>query len=140
LLGGADQPDPITPADDVFYAPLIGTSVTNSTGTYEFPSAGDLPSDKSMWQPRLGISWDVNGDGQSVVRGSAGIYYARLASLNMASVRHQRFAARPSPPAAGSGPSDYGELITLLRGRPPEHLRDEQGLAGAADHQRHVLV
>jgi hypothetical protein len=40
-----------------------------------------------MWQPRLGVSWDVKDNKQSVLRGSAGIYYARLAGLNLASVR-----------------------------------------------------
>ena len=114
------NPDPITPADQVFYSPLIGQEVTNGTGTYEFPSDGNLPSDKNMWQPRLGISWDVNGDGQSVVRGSAGIYYARLASLNMASVRSTN-GSRGQTLAAGPGfgtlPA-YGELITPPPGDP----------------------
>jgi hypothetical protein len=104
----------------VFYAPLVGTEVTNGTGTYEFPSDGTLPSDKNMWQPRLGISWDVNGDSRSVVRGSAGIYYARLASLNMASVRSTN-GSRGQTLAAGSGFGtlpDYGELITPPPGDP----------------------
>lgn len=107
------NPDPITPADEVFYAPLVGTTVTNSTGTYDFPSDGTLPSDKSMWQPRLGISWDVNGDAKSIVRGSAGIYYARLASLNMASVRSTN-GSRGQTLAGGSAFGtlpDYGELL-----------------------------
>lgn len=50
------QPDPITPADDVFFAPFIGTSVTNQQGTFAFPSNGKIPSDYSMVQPRFGIA------------------------------------------------------------------------------------
>jgi outer membrane receptor for ferrienterochelin and colicin len=81
------QPNVITPADSVFFAPFIGQTVTNSTGTYEFPSTGEIPSDYGMWQPRLGISWDVNDNDKSVLRGSAGVYYARIPGLNFASVR-----------------------------------------------------
>src|SRR3712207_9344882 len=39
------QPDLITPVEDLFYAPFIGTSVTNSAGTSEFPGCGPTPSD-----------------------------------------------------------------------------------------------
>jgi len=84
---GELQPDPITPPSDVFYAPFIGQSVTNATGTYAFPSDGTIPSDKSMWQPRLGITYDPRGNGRQVFRGSAGLYYARIPALNLASSR-----------------------------------------------------
>jgi hypothetical protein len=42
-----------------------------------FPSDGTIPDQWAMWQPRGGITWDVHGNGQSVVRGSAGVYFAR---------------------------------------------------------------
>ncbi len=109
------NPDPITPANEVFYAPFIGQEVTNGTGTYEFPSDGNIPSDKNMWQPRLGISWDVNGDARSVVRGSAGIYYARLASLNLASVRSTNGSRGQT--LFGPFPA-YGELLPTPPGVP----------------------
>ena len=81
------QPDPITPPSSVFFAPFIGQSVTNGTGTYAFPSDGTIPSDKGMWQPRLGIAYDPNGDGRQVIRANAGVYYARIPGLNLASSR-----------------------------------------------------
>ena len=81
------QPDPITPPGDVFYAPLIGTTVTTVVGDFAFPSDGTIPSDYGMLQPRLGIAYDVHGDGKSVVRANAGIYYARTPGLNLASSR-----------------------------------------------------
>ena len=84
---GQLEPDPITPASQVFFAPFIGQTVTNSTGTYTFPSDGTIPSDWKMFQPRLGIAWDVNGDARDVVRASAGLYYARIPGLNLASAR-----------------------------------------------------
>ncbi|MHB1044932.1 MAG: TonB-dependent receptor [Thermoanaerobaculia bacterium] len=77
------QPDPITPAEDVFYAGFIGKT---SMGQ-EFPSDGNIPSDKSMWQPRVGITWDPTKDGRTVVRANAGLYYARVPGLTFASTR-----------------------------------------------------
>jgi hypothetical protein len=81
------QADPITLPSQVFYAPFIGQTVTNSTGTYTFPSDGTIPSDKKMLQPRVGFAYDPGGDGRRVVRGSAGLYYARIPGLNLASSR-----------------------------------------------------
>jgi hypothetical protein len=77
------QPDPITDPDDVFYAPFIGQTV----GGVEFPSDGDIPSDTSMWQPRLGLSWNPGGDGRKVFRANAGIFYGRIPGLALASSR-----------------------------------------------------
>ncbi len=50
------QPSLITPIPDLFYQPLIGTSSTTPVGTFEFPGDGTIPSDYSMFQPRLGIA------------------------------------------------------------------------------------
>src|SRR5437870_5359977 len=81
------EPDPITPPSQVFFAPWIDSTVTNAKGRFTFPSDGTIPSDKKMWQPRLGIAWDPNADGQQVLRVNAGIYYARIPGLNLASAR-----------------------------------------------------
>lgn len=81
------QADPITPPDQVFYAPFIGQTVTNDFGTFKFPSNGEIPSDYNMWQPRLGISWDPKADGKTVVRFNAGIFYGRIPGLSLASSR-----------------------------------------------------
>jgi hypothetical protein len=81
------QPDPITPPSTVFFAPFIGQTVTNSTGRYAFPSDGTIPSDKGMWQPRIGFAYDPQGDGREVLRGNAGLFYARIPGLNLASTR-----------------------------------------------------
>ena len=40
-----------------------------------------------MFQPRLGIAYDLKGDGRQVVRANAGLYYARIPGLNLASSR-----------------------------------------------------
>ncbi len=47
-----------------------------------FPSDGTIPSQWKQFQPRVGFAWDVNQDGNSVVRGSAGVYYARQNMLS----------------------------------------------------------
>jgi outer membrane receptor for ferrienterochelin and colicin len=77
------QPDPRTPPDQVFFAKFIGQTRNGQ----EFPSDGTIPTDYKMWQPRLGISWDPQRDGRTVVRGTYGIYYASVPGLNLASTR-----------------------------------------------------
>ena len=77
------EPDPITPADQVFFSPFIGKT---SKGQ-EFPSDGNIPSDYAMWQPRLGVTWDPNKDGKTVLRANGGIFAARVPGLNLASTR-----------------------------------------------------
>src|SRR5262245_37458501 len=47
-----------------------------------FPSDGTIPSQWSMWQPRVGVAWDVKGNGKSLVRASWGVYYARQNMLS----------------------------------------------------------
>jgi hypothetical protein len=42
-----------------------------------FPSDGDIPNQLDMWQPRVGVAWDVKNDGRSLVRASWGLYSAR---------------------------------------------------------------
>jgi Carboxypeptidase regulatory-like domain/TonB-dependent Receptor Plug Domain len=62
--------DPTTTA----YAPFLSDPA--------FPSDGTIPSQWSMWQPRIGVAWDVKGDGRSLVRASWGVYYARQNMLS----------------------------------------------------------
>ncbi len=47
-----------------------------------FPSDGTIPSQWKQFQPRVGAAWDARGDGTSVVRASAGVYYARQNMLS----------------------------------------------------------
>ena len=77
------EPKTITPRDQVFYAPFLGTTREG----VDFPSDGTIPSDKKMFQPRLGISWDPKGDSRTVVRLNAGIFYGRIPGLSIASSR-----------------------------------------------------
>ena len=118
------QPGLITPIDELFYAPFIGDTVTNAVGTFEFPGDGTIPSDYSMFQPRLGIAYDINGDGRQVVRANAGLYYARIPGLNLASSRstdgsrgQTLFRNSFLTPILGPPPA-YGDLLTPPPGAP----------------------
>ena len=48
----------------------------------KFPSDGTIPDQMAMWQPRAGATWDVRGNGRSVLRASAGVYFARQNMLS----------------------------------------------------------
>ena len=118
------QPDLITPIPQLFYFPFIGQTVTNTVGTFEFPGDGSIPSDYSMFQPRLGLAYDVKGDGRSVVRASAGIFYARIPGLNLASSRSTDgsrgqtiFRNSSATPFLGPPPA-YGDLLPTPAGGP----------------------
>jgi hypothetical protein len=118
------EPAPITPASEVFFAPFIGQTVTNATGTYAFPSNGEIPSDWKMFQPRFGFAWDVAGNGRSVVRASAGLYYARIPGLNLASTRStngsigQTLFRNSELTGILGAPPAYGELLPTPSGAP----------------------
>ena len=81
------EPDPITPPASVFYNVYFDSTVTTPRGRFTFPSDGTIPSDWKMFQPRLGIAYDPQGDGRQVFRANAGLYYARIPGLNLASSR-----------------------------------------------------
>jgi hypothetical protein len=70
-------------------AQLMPQTVDPTTTAYasllndpRFPSDGTIPDQWEQFQPRGGFAWDVNRDGRSVVRASAGIYYARQNMLS----------------------------------------------------------
>ena len=58
------------------------TAFARFLGDPAFPSDGTIPSQWAMWQPRVGVTWDPRGDGLAVVRGSAGVYFARQNMLS----------------------------------------------------------
>lgn len=146
------QPDPITDPSQVFYAPFIGQSVTNSTGTYTFPSDGRIPSDWNMFQPRLGFAYDVKGDTKQVIRGSAGIYYARIPGLNLASSRTtngsrgQNLFRNSALTGILGAPPAYGELLPNPTGGPfqpdvfvfDQNFRNPRTISATVSYDREV--
>ncbi|MFL5489876.1 MAG: carboxypeptidase regulatory-like domain-containing protein [Gemmatimonadales bacterium] len=120
------EPSLITPIPDLFYQPLIGATATTPKGSFEFPGDGTIPSDYNMFQPRLGIAYDINGNGKQVIRANAGIYYARIPGLNLASSRstdgsrgQSIFRNSALTPILGAPPA-YGELLPTPPGAPFE--------------------
>ena len=121
---GIDNPDPRTPPDEVFFAPFIG----QTRNGHEFPSDGEIPDDMKMWQPRLGISWDPWDDGKTVLRGTWGIFYARIPALNLASSRSTNgsigqtiFRASFFRNFGGPPPPAYTSLIPAAEVSNPDH-------------------
>jgi hypothetical protein len=62
-------PDPVIPPAQTAY----GVNLTDP----RFPSNGKLPNATNMFQPRLGLAWDVRNNGKSALRASFGMYNAQ---------------------------------------------------------------
>ena len=118
---GQVQPDPITPASSVFYAPFIGQTV----GGYAFPSNGNIPNDMSMFQPRVSLVWDTRGDGRQLFRASAGMYSPRSPGLIFAGTRTSNGSIGQNIFAAsffngfGVTPPTYGPALPAQAGGTP---------------------
>jgi hypothetical protein len=67
-------PEPVVPPQNTAYGIFLNDP--------RFPSDGTLPDQKDQFQPRLGFAWDISKEGKSVLRASAGIYYARQNMLS----------------------------------------------------------
>jgi len=64
----------VVPPSQTVYASLLNNP--------NFPSDGTLHSPKKEFQPRVGFAWDVSGQGKSVIRAHAGIFYGRQNMLS----------------------------------------------------------
>jgi hypothetical protein len=121
------EPDPITPPNQVFFAPFIGKTSKGQA----FPSDGTIPSDKKMWQPRVGLAYDLSGTGRTVVRASSGLYYARIPGLNLASARSTN---------GSIGQTLFGSSGTVPFGLPPAAYDSLLATPGGVPFQPGVFV
>jgi len=87
------QADPITPPSQVFYAPFIGQTVTNTTGTYTFPSDGTIPRIRRCSSPGSGLRLT------RVATGGASCAAARACTMRGFPVSTWRRAAAPMAPS-----------------------------------------
>src|SRR5215213_2982104 len=67
-------PDPVVAPNQTAYGIFLNDP--------RFPSDGTLPNQTKQFQPRFGFAWDISKVGKSVLRASAGIYYARQNMLS----------------------------------------------------------
>lgn len=90
---------------------LSNTDLVNLVRNASFPLAGgrgidptQIPDSGWQWGPRLGFAWDPTGDGKTVVRGFAGVYYARTPLLLLAdSINNYRLPPGNVRAILGSG-------------------------------------
>jgi hypothetical protein len=72
-------------------AQLMAETIDPATTAYaqfltdpDFLSDGTIPNQVAQVQPRVGVAWDVNANGRTVVRGNFGLYYGRNNMLSQA--------------------------------------------------------
>ena len=105
---GTWHPGVIVQPNETFFARYLSDP--------RFPSDGTIPNDLDNVQPRLGLAWDVAGDGRTVVRLNAGAYHARIPTLVFAQSvttngAFQQIFLRNSFGLPQQGPPAMGELI-----------------------------
>ncbi len=142
-----EQTQQIAPID--FRDPLSGILVPASAtqAVYDvFRIQQGFPRDKNNWAPRLGVAWDLKGDGSTVLRAAAGIFYDHpLLAIGFNSdiadnVQQQQFIALPGNPAPNQLLNAVqifqGTVCTGQAGNPlcPPGLRTP-GVAAGTDYQ-----
>ena len=97
---GAWHPNVFIEPADTFFAPYLDDPL--------FPSDGRIPDDLDNLQSRLGLAWDLAGNGRTVLRANAGSYVARIPMLVFAQHRTTNGAFQQilfrSSSAPGLGP------------------------------------
>lgn len=68
--------------------PPADPNLTKAVGTFTpYPQLLNNPSDKRNFGPRFGFSYNVDGAGNTVLRGGYGIYYGRIINGELLSIR-----------------------------------------------------
>ncbi|MEW5976979.1 MAG: carboxypeptidase regulatory-like domain-containing protein [Acidobacteriota bacterium] len=78
------------------------------------PQTASIPSDKEMWQPRFGLTWDFLGTGKTVLRVGGGLFHARTPLLLM----NQAFNSNGSPNVGVSFTLNASQIAAVQRVHP----------------------
>jgi hypothetical protein len=89
--------DPTVAPSDTVYAPFLSDP--------RFPSDGTIPDQKNMWQPRIGLAWDIANNQKSVFRMSGSIFnghqnmLSQVGSITANGVQQSTIALGPFVPS-----------------------------------------
>jgi outer membrane receptor for ferrienterochelin and colicin len=106
-------PDPTIAPSSTAY----GSDLSNPN----FPTTGRLPNQNKEFQPRVGLAWDIFGNGKTAVRASWGMFYARqnmlteVGSITTNGVQQQAVSAG----SAFGTPPPYGTNAAQIDNPPP---------------------
>ncbi len=94
------------------FSNLVTSAPISSTLTFTpYPGLTNTPSDMGDFGPRIGFSYDLLGDGNTILRGGYGIYYGRINNGNLLNVRlntgspNGQFVTTFKPAASGATPA-----------------------------------
>ena len=103
-------PDPVVDPAQTAYGLFLGNPL--------FPSDGTLPSDKAMFQPRIGFAWDLFDNQKSVFRASWGIFnghqnmLSQVGSITTNGVQQQTIVHTSELTSFGVPAPAYPGLVT----------------------------
>ncbi len=93
-----------------------------------------MPDDKNNFSPRVGFAYDLMGDGSSVLRGGAGLFYGRIPAVFWSNVYLNNGVSQSSVRCQGSffdTDAARTEVIRILSGE-RETFRSCQEIPGAS--------
>jgi hypothetical protein len=72
-------PNPFVNTGSSALAAAAGVSLAQTM----LPQTANRPDDRNNIGPRVGFSWNVYGDGKTILRGGYGMYYGRIVNVNI---------------------------------------------------------